>query len=133
MPDEFRKWIFNWLQNRWMRVSHSEAKPRLFPIKVDAPQGSVLAAFLFRLHLHFLPLHFPQTVNHLFADDLTIIMNGALERGLLENTKCLQSQARVVLRELEHFSENYLLPVNVTKTKAMIVHNAVNVPKPVIE
>ena len=71
--------------------------------------------------------------SHLFADDLTIIMNGALEKGLFDNTKCLQSQAKVVLSELEHFSENYLLPVNVTKTKAMIVHNAVNVPKPVIE
>jgi hypothetical protein len=91
MPIELRKWIFNWLQNRWMRVSYGEAKSRLFSISVGAPQRSVLAALLFRLHVHFLPLHFPQIVNHLFADDLTLIIKGALEKRLGENIKYIQS------------------------------------------
>jgi len=37
------------------------------------------------------------------------------------------------LKILEEFSDNYILPVNVAKTKAMLVHNAVNVSKPEIE
>ena len=133
MPIEFRKWIFIWLQNRWMRVYHCAAKSRLFSVQVGAPQGSVLAALLFRLHLHFLPVHFPLSVNHLFADDLTIIMKEASKKRLSDNIKDLQCQAKIVLKELENFSENYLLPVNVAKTKAMLVHNAINVSKPEIE
>jgi hypothetical protein len=117
-----------------MRVSYGEAKSRLFSISVGAPQGSVLAALLFRLHVHFLPHHFPQIVNHLFADDLTLIIKGALEKRLSHNIKYLQYQAKAVLKGLESFSDNYLLPVNVTKTKAMLVHNAaVVVSKPEIE
>jgi hypothetical protein len=133
MPIEFRKWIFNWLQNRWMSISHGEAKSRSFPIAVGAPQGSVLAALLFRLHVHFLPSHFPQIVNHLFADDLTLIIKGALEKRLFENIEYLRFQAKAVLEGLERFSDNYLLPVNVVKTKAMLVHSAVVVPKPEIK
>jgi Reverse transcriptase (RNA-dependent DNA polymerase) len=133
MPIELRKWIFNWLQNRWMRVSHGEAKSRLFPILIGAPQGSVLAAVLFRLHLHFLPLYFPQIVNHLFADDLTLIIKGALEKRLSDNIIYIQNQSKVILNAFETFSDNYLLPVNVGKTKAMLVHNAVSVSKPMIE
>ncbi|CAF3221132.1 unnamed protein product [Rotaria sp. Silwood2] len=37
MPIELRKWIFNWLQNRWMSVSHGDSKSRLFPILVRVP------------------------------------------------------------------------------------------------
>lgn len=100
---------------------HGEAKSRLFPV-----QGNVLAALLFRLH-------FPLLVNHLLTDDLTIIMQGALEQRLLDNIKNLQCQAKIVLKELMNFSENFLLPVTVAKTKAMLVHNAVNVSKPEIK
>ena len=133
MPIELRKWIFNWLQNRWMRVSHGDARSRLFPILVGAPQGSILAAVLFRLHVHFLPMHFPQTVSHLFADDLTLIIKSSLENRLTENIEYLQYHAKIVLSSLEKFSDNYILPVNVVKTKAMIVHNAVIKSKPEIE
>ncbi|CAF3248530.1 unnamed protein product [Rotaria socialis] len=116
-----------------MRVSHGESESRLFPILIGAPQGSVLAALLFRLHVHFLPLHFPRTVNHLFADDLTIVVKGALKERLSDNIKYVQNRAKVALQALENFSDNYLLPVNVTKTKAMLVHNVVHATKPELE
>ncbi len=111
-----------------MRVSYGEAKSRLFSISIGTPQGSVVGALLFRLHVHF-----PQIVKHLFADDLTLIIKGALEKRLGENVKYVQSQAKTVLKVLESFSDNYLLLVNVAKTKAMFVHNAVVVPNPEIE
>jgi hypothetical protein len=133
MPLELRRFIFNWLQNRKMRVSHGDANSKLFPVLVGAPQGSVLAALLFRLHIHFLPSYFPQIVCHLFADDLTMIIKGALEMRLSANIKYLESQAKRVLKSLENFSDNHILPVNVSKTKAMLVHSAVNVSKPDIK
>ncbi len=62
---------------------------------------------------------------HLFADDFTIIIKGALEMRLSANIKYLESQAKGVLSSLEKFSDDHILPINVSKTKAMIVHNAV--------
>jgi hypothetical protein len=133
MPIELRKWIFNWLQNRWMRISHREAKSRLFPISIGAPQTSVLTPLLFRLHIHFLPLYFPQIVSHLFAGDLTLITKGALGKLLSENIDFLQFQANAPMKELEEFSDNYLPPGNVAKTKAMLVNSVVKISKPKFE
>ncbi|CAF4396515.1 unnamed protein product [Rotaria socialis] len=95
MPLELRKWVFNWLQNRKMYISHGDAKSRIFNISVGAPQGSVLAALLFRLHVFFLPSYFPQITCHLFADDLTMTINGAIERKLTDNLIYVQDQAKV--------------------------------------
>jgi hypothetical protein len=41
MPIELRKWIFNWLKNRKMFISHGDGKSRIFKVAVGAPQGSV--------------------------------------------------------------------------------------------
>ncbi|UJR12216.1 hypothetical protein I4U23_016393 [Adineta vaga] len=41
----------------------------------SAPQGSILAATLFRLHIHFLPTIFFQATSHLFADDLALVIS----------------------------------------------------------
>ncbi|CAF3888498.1 unnamed protein product, partial [Rotaria sp. Silwood1] len=37
-------------------------------MEVGAPQGSILAATLFRLQIHFLPSIFQQEAAHLFAE-----------------------------------------------------------------
>ncbi len=133
MPLQLRCFIFNWLPNRKMSVSRGDAKSRFFSLLVGAPQGSVLAALLFPLHIQFLPFYFLQIMCHLFADDLTIIIKGALEMRLSANIKNLESQAKRVLKSLEKFSDDHILPVNVSKTKAMIVHSAVAVSKPEIK
>jgi hypothetical protein len=132
MPIELRKWIFNWLQNREMFFCHGDGKSRTIKVAVGAPQGSVLAALLFRLHIFFLPSYFPQFTCHLFADDLTILVKGTIERRLSDNIKYVQDQATTALKSLEKFADDHLLPVNVKKTKGMMVHNAVAVDKPEI-
>jgi hypothetical protein len=133
MPLELRRFIFNWLHNRKMSASHGDAKSRLFSVLVGAPQGSVLAALLFRLHIQFLPSYFLQIMCHLFVDDLTIIIKGALEIRLSVNIKYSEAQAKGVLKSLEKFSDDHILPINVSKTKAMIVHSAVVCSKPEIK
>ncbi|CAF3150451.1 unnamed protein product, partial [Rotaria sp. Silwood2] len=133
MPLQLRKWIFVWLQNRTMSISHGDAESRLIRISVGAPQGSVLAALLFRIHVHFLPSYFTQVVSHLFADDLTIVIKGALELKMTDNLTYLEQQAKIVLRSLEKFANDHILPVNVTTTKGMIIHNAVTVSNPIIK
>ncbi|CAF1060819.1 unnamed protein product [Didymodactylos carnosus] len=133
MPLELRRWIYGWLQNRSMSIDHGDAESLLFQMFVGAPQGSVLADLLFRLHIHFLPSYFAQALSHLYADDLTIILKGALEKRLSENIKYLESPTKVVLEALEKFADDHILPVNVDKTKAMLVHNAVATDKSRIE
>ncbi|CAF1374937.1 unnamed protein product [Rotaria sordida] len=43
-------------------------------------------------------------------------------------TDKLEERARIVLKQLEEFAENTILPINIAKTKAILVHNVV-VPK----
>ena len=62
-----------------------------------------------------------------------MILKGGLERRLSSDVEYLQSQAKVVLKSLEKFSENYILPVNISKTKAMIIHTVVKVKRPVLK
>ncbi|CAM4908212.1 unnamed protein product [Rotaria socialis] len=130
MPIELRKWIYNWLQNRKMFISHGDMKSKIFSISVGAPQGSVLAALLFRLHVFFLPSYFPEINCHLFADDLTMVIKGALEKKLSDNLIYIQNQAKIVLQSLEKFAYDHNLPVNTKKTKAMLIHSTVAVEKP---
>ncbi|CAF1100079.1 unnamed protein product [Didymodactylos carnosus] len=119
MPLSLRRWICDWLQNRSMYISYGGAVSRVFNVLVGAPQGSVLAALLFRLHIHFLPSYFMKAISHLFADDLTMIIQGALEKKLTKNIKYLEEQANSILKSLEKFADNCFLPVNVKKTKAI--------------
>jgi hypothetical protein len=49
------RWLVEWLKGRTMSIHVGEAISRSINISFGAPQGSVLAATLFRLHIHFLP------------------------------------------------------------------------------
>ena len=76
---------------------------------VGAPQGSVLAATLFRLHVHFLPSYFLDLAVHMFADDLAIVIPGSLEKRFSLNVKEIQEKAKMVMRQLEKFSNGLSL------------------------
>ncbi|CAM4808726.1 unnamed protein product [Rotaria magnacalcarata] len=90
MPIKLRKRIYNWLQNRQMFISHGDMKSKIFSISVGAPQGSVLAALLFRLHVFFLPSYFPEINCHPFADDLTMFSAGLGARAKQAKTIAIQ-------------------------------------------
>ncbi len=98
-----------------MSFYHGESKLRSIKLFVGAPQGSVLSATLFRIHIHFLPKYFFRFCVHLFADDLALLLKGALEKKLSGNIIELEEQAKIAMKALSTFSENYLLPVNTKK------------------
>ncbi|CAF3495742.1 unnamed protein product, partial [Rotaria socialis] len=124
MPLQLRRWFFVWSQNHTMTILHGDAESRLIKISLGAPQGSLLAAFLFRLHVHFLPSYFTEITSHLFDDDLTLIIKGALELKISGNLEYLEIQAKSVLKSLEKFAADHILPINVPKTKLMLIHSA---------
>ena len=50
-------------------------------ITVEAPQGSVLSAILFKFqHFHFLPKLYMRCDIHNFSDDLAILMQGSIDK-----------------------------------------------------
>jgi len=63
-----------------MKIQYGEATSRKINIHIGVPQGSVLAAALFRLCLHFLPKLFLRFNTHLFADDLAILTKSPLKK-----------------------------------------------------
>ncbi|CAF3439981.1 unnamed protein product [Rotaria socialis] len=121
MPLPLIKWIYQWLQERTMSIHHGYSQSKIVKLHVGAPQGSVLATTLFRIHIHFLPKYFFRFCMHLFADDVAILLKGSLEKKLSQNIIELEKQAKIAMHTLLSFSENHLLPVNVKKTKAMLV------------
>ncbi|CAF3344273.1 unnamed protein product [Rotaria socialis] len=133
MPIALLKWIYNWLQNRTLSIHFGKAYSRTIPIYVGAPQGSVLAATLFRLHVHFLPSRFFALTSHMFADDLAIQISGDLDKKFSKNIAELEARAKVTLERLGKFSDDIILPININKTKALLVHNVVAPPKPMLE
>ena len=86
-----------------------------------APQESALVATLFRIHIHFLQSYFNNITINLFADDLT----RSPEKKFLKNIFELEQKTKIVLKL---FSENIMLPVNMIKTKAVLIHNVVVSP-----
>ena len=97
LPIPLLKWIYNWLQKRTFSIYFGEAYSRTIPMYVGAPQGSVLAATLFRLHVHFLPSFFFSLASHMFADDLAIQISGDLEKRFSLNVIELEVRAKLVL------------------------------------
>ncbi len=102
-------------------------------MSIGAPQRSVLAATLFRLHVQFLPSSVFDLVVHMFVDDLAIVISGSLEKRFTQNIEEIQERAKSLMKQLEKFSNNLLLPVNVNKTKALLAHNVVSPPYPMVE
>ncbi|CAF3364924.1 unnamed protein product [Rotaria socialis] len=133
MPLSLLKWIANWLKDRTLYIQHGDALSRKIKMFVGAPQGSILAATLFKLHIHFLPSCFMKITTHLFADDLALLFLGSVEKKFSHNIIDLEIQAKDVMFNLEKYANNMLLPVNVNKTKALLVHNIISPPLPRIK
>ena len=130
MPLPVLKWIFNWFHDRCFCIYYGNERSKSIPMKVGTPQGSVLDATLFRIHILLLSKYLFGTMFHLFADDLVLILAGSLENQFSENVKELEQRATSTLKKLENFADDLLLPANLTKTKAILVHDVVAPPYP---
>ena len=64
---------------------------------------------------------------------LRLLSQGALEKKLSENIIYLEKQARHTMITLAKFADDHILPVNIEKTKVMLIHSAVAPSRPWIE
>ena len=69
MPLPMLKCIFNWFHDRSFCIYDGNERSKSIPMKVRTPQGSVLGATLFRIHILLLPKYLFGTMFHLFADE----------------------------------------------------------------
>ncbi|CAF1548675.1 unnamed protein product [Rotaria magnacalcarata] len=125
MPLNLVHFIHEWLTGSSMNIQYGDALSRKIGIYVGAPQGSVLSATLFKLHLHFLSKIFARFSSHLFADDLAILIKGSIEKRLSINITQLEEHAKIAMLALEKLPKDNILPVNTNKTKVVLFHNAV--------
>jgi hypothetical protein len=108
-----------------MSIHYGNTVSRRIKLFVGTPQGSVLAATSFLLHVHYLPQYFMNITTHLFADDLAITMLGAIEKKFSHNIAELEIQASIAMEILSKYSYGYILSVNIDKTNALLVHSVV--------
>ena len=72
------KWLEAFLHNRTARVNYNNSFSTLHTLKQGLPQGSVLAPLLFLFYIDTLAQRLPDnTINSLFADDVTITGSGS--------------------------------------------------------
>jgi hypothetical protein len=81
MPLPLVRWLYEWLQDRSITIHHGNSMSKRIKSFSGAPQGSVLSATLFRLHIHFLPKTLARFSSHLFADDVALIIKGSIEKN----------------------------------------------------
>jgi len=62
-----------------------------------------------------------------------IVISGALKKRFSHNIEEIEKRAKNVMEQLEKFANDMLLPVNISKTKALLVHGVVSPMYPKIQ
>ena len=86
----------------------------------------MIAATVFKLHVHLLYKYINGITFHLFVNDLVLIFASSLEKKFSKNTHEVEILAAREMIQLENFPIDYLRPVNVENTKSMLVHSIVS-------
>jgi hypothetical protein len=115
-----------------MSIHYGNTVSRSIKLFVGISQGSLIAATIFRLHGHYLPQYFTNMAIHLFADNLAINIIGSIEKKFSYNIAELALQASIARDIQSKCSYDYILPVSIDKTNALLVHSIVARQYPVI-
>ena len=108
------QWFQNHLSGRRQPVSCNGTNSGICNISTGVPQGSTLGPFLFLILINDLPQHIPTGSSNIFADDSAIYTT---DKSFME-TKCT-SQSSVF--DAGRWFDNNNLPINITKTKCMLI------------
>ena len=129
IPLSYCRWIESWLSNRRCFIEIGNKRSRWFEIEKGGPQGSVFTPTLFITYHSDLDSFLPNSINHLFADDLVGVIAGQI--GLEYGKQCLDLEKRCknFLDYLEYYSLLTDQPINLDKSVAMFSARAVGNPK----
>ena len=112
LPPCFARWTQSFIYDRRASVVYQNHKSRSFRVRRGVPQGSVLGLVLFSLFINDLPASLPSSVScTLYADDMAIRSSSLSVPTAWEATQG-------ALFRLEHWSEYWCLPLNLSKCEA---------------
>ncbi|KAL0829914.1 hypothetical protein ABMA28_003388 [Loxostege sticticalis] len=121
IPSDFCNWILDFLSERSIRVVVDGCSSDLMAINAGVPQGSVLSATLFLLHIN--DLLSPGIVA--YADDSTVIesyQSSARDGGVItrELREAMVERTNATLSFVSRWGDENLVEFNSTKTQACL-------------
>lgn len=112
------KLIETYLTNRYQSVFFNSQFSSLRPIDSGVPQGSILGPLLFSLFINDLPSALKFCSVHMFADDVQIYFCADSRTSTMEMSRLINYD----LQQVFQWSQENLLPINTTKTKAVFIN-----------
>lgn len=128
-PKYLMAWIWNYLSNRSAYINMNGSSSSIFSLHKGVPQGSCIVPVIFIVYHHDILnsislLHW----NHLFADDLAVLVSASATWSSTTTISKLVEQIKGVMRALISYSSTWKQPINLQKTHWMLFHRQV-VPK----
>lgn len=128
--DSAAKLIESYLKDRYQSVFSNSTFSPFILCESGVPQGSILGPLLFSLFINDLPLVLRHCSVHLFADDVQIYY--CVAPNLNMSVVC--ENINYDLEQVINWSVSNLLPINPSKTKALLIHNQRETPEtPIIK
>jgi hypothetical protein len=121
VPSKVLSWILEYLTNRsqYVRMPSSGNMSSLITSNTGAPQGTVLAPYLFTLYMSDCRSSDISCPLIKFADDTIMI-------GLISNDNCMAYENE--LRSFVDYCDHNYLELNVSKTKEMLIDYRIKHP-----
>ena len=129
-PMQLITWLRHYLLNRHAFISIKSAQSSVFKLEKGVPQGSVIGPILFIVY-HYDLIASLTTIhwNHLFADDLAILVAPDWSLAPSHMVRALVEQIVEVLDRLIKYAKDWKQPINFNKTHWMLFNRQV-APKP---
>ena len=114
------QWFESYLTNRQQCVRIGSNVSSLRTIEAGVPQGSVLGPLLFLIFINDLVTKIEFSNIRLFADDTCIFLSG-------ENMDDVATKLNNDLKNIEEWSQNWLVEFSASKTKSLNISNSTKV------
>ncbi|CAF2924307.1 unnamed protein product [Rotaria sp. Silwood2] len=126
---EIIDFIIEYLKNRKCYIELNNLTSNIFNIEKGVPQGSCLGPILFLLFHCTLVQEVPSASHqHLYADDLALIITASPWWTRGEFVKHMQHLGQQTLNELQTYANTWKQPINCEKTEWQWIHRRVVLP-----
>ena len=129
MPIILLKMMVSWLEKRQAYITFGEIRSDRFEINIGLSQGSSLSPYLLIVYHCDLIRCFGAHSDHLFADDLSVLISAPIIRALSPMTEYLEKEGTQVCCRLAEYARKWKQPINVQKTVGQLFYTQIEQPK----
>ena len=109
--------IRSYMAKRTYQVKVNDSYSRHYPLETGVPQGSLLGPLLFTIYINDIICYVPlDTKSFIYADDTTLLF-------IKKNMTDVEDSINNNLRNVDLYSKNNKLKLNISKTKIMCFRN----------